>query len=276
VDPRGILHEMRLFKSPEELAVMRQAAEVTREAHLFGLAAIRPGAMEYEVEAAIEYMFRKRGAEGPAYPTIVGSGPNATILHYIRNEREMRGGELVLVDAGAELDFYASDVTRTYPVGGPYPSPARDVVQAVLDAQAAAIDAVRPGTRFDDVHQAALRSLVQSLIDLRLLAGDPEILIKSEAYRPFFMHRTSHWLGLDVHDVGAYRQNGESRVLEPGMVLTVEPGIYVAPESDAPEAFRGIGVRIEDDVLVTASGREVLTEGIPKRIEAIEALVPLV
>jgi Xaa-Pro aminopeptidase len=276
VDPRAILHEMRLFKAPEEIALMRRAAEITREGHLAGLTAIRPGAMEYEVEAAIEYTFRRRGAEGPGYPTIVGSGPNATILHSIRNDREIRPGDLVLVDAGAELDHYSADVTRTYPAGGSYPSPARDVVEAVLAAQAAAIDAVKPGARFDDVHQTALRALVQSMIDLKLLSGDPEALIKGEAYRPFYMHRTSHWLGLDVHDVGAYRKNGESRLLEPGMVLTVEPGIYVTPDADAPVRLRGIGVRIEDDVLVTESGHEVLTAAIPKEIEAIEALVPLV
>lgn len=276
VDPRAILHEMRLFKAPEEIGLMRRAAEITREAHLAGLAAIRPGAMEYEVEAAIEYTFRRRGAEGPGYPTVVGSGPNATILHYISNNREIRPGDLVLVDAGAELDHYSADVTRTYPAGGPYQTPARDVVTAVLAAQAAALDAVKPGARFEAVHQAALRSLVQSMIDLELLSGDPEALIKAEAYRPFYMHRTSHWLGLDVHDVGAYRKEGESRRLEPGMVLTVEPGIYVAPDAEAPERLRGIGVRIEDDVLVTASGHEVLTKAIPKTIDEIEALIPLV
>jgi Xaa-Pro aminopeptidase len=267
---------MRLHKAPVEIDLMRRAAEITREGHLAGLTAIRPGAMEYEVEAAIEHTFRRRGAEGPGYPTIVGSGPNATILHYISNGREIRPGDLVLIDAGAELDFYNADVTRTYPVGGRYPSPARDVVAAVLAAQAAALDAVRPGARFDDVHQAALQALVRSMIDLGLLAGDPEALIKGEAYRPFYMHRTSHWLGLDVHDVGAYRKDGESRRLEPGMVLTVEPGIYIAPDADAPAGLRGIGVRIEDDVLVTASGHEVLTEAIPRDIDAIEALVPLV
>ncbi len=276
VDPRAILHEMRLYKSLEEIDLMRRAAEITREGHLAGLAAIRPGAMEYEVEAAIEYTFRRRGAEGPGYPTIVGSGPNATILHYTSNSREIRPGDLVLVDAGAELDHYNADVTRTYPAGGPYAGPARDVVAAVLAAQAAAIATVKPGARFDDVHQAALRSLVPSLIDLGLLSGDPEALIKGEAYRPFYMHRTSHWLGLDVHDVGAYRKDGESRRLEAGMVLTVEPGIYVAPDADAPVRLRGIGVRIEDDVLVTASGHEVLTEAIPRAIDAIEDLVPLV
>jgi Xaa-Pro aminopeptidase len=274
VDPRSILHEMRLFKGPEEIAILRRAAEITREAHLAGLAAIRPGAYEYEVEAAIEYTFRRRGADGPAYPTIVGSGPNAAILHYIRNDREIRPGELVLVDAGAEVDHYNADVTRTYPVGGPYPSPARDVVHAVLAAQRAGIDAVRPGLRLNEVHQTALRSLVGSLIELGFLSGELEELVAKEAYRPFYMHRTSHWLGMDVHDVGRYRVGEESRKLEPGMVLTVEPGIYVPPDADAPERLRGIGVRIEDDVLVTDAGREVLTESIPKEIERIEALVP--
>jgi Xaa-Pro aminopeptidase len=271
-DPRSLLAEMRLFKSPEEIALMRRAAAITREGHLAGVPAIRPGAYEYEVEAAIEAAFRRRGALGPAYPSIVGSGPNATVLHYVQNDRQMRSGDLVLIDAGAEVDHYNADVTRTYPVGGTYTSPGREVVDAVLQAQAAAIESVKPGQRLDDVHHVARRSLVESLVALGVLAGDPDALIESKAYRPYYMHRTSHWLGMDVHDAGAYRPGGESRTLEPGMVLTVEPGIYLSPETDAPEALRGIGVRIEDNVLVTETGHEVLTREIPKAPEAIEAL----
>jgi Xaa-Pro aminopeptidase len=263
---------MRLFKAPEEIDIMRRAAAITCEAHLDGFAAIRPGAWEYEVEATIEFTFRRNGAVGPAYPSIVGSGPNATILHYIENSRQMQAGELVLIDAGAEFDHYNADVTRTYPVGGRYAPPARDVVGAVLEAQKAAIESVKPGVRFDEVHQVALRSLVRSMVDLGILSGEPDSLIESEAYRPFYMHRTSHWLGMDVHDVGTYREGAESRTLAPGMVLTVEPGIYIAPDSNAPESLRGIGVRIEDDVLVTESGHDVLTREIPKELDAIESL----
>jgi len=272
IDPRPILSEMRLFKAPEEIALMRRAADITREGHLAAAGAIRPGAHEYEVEAAVDAAFRRRGALGPGYPTIVGSGPNATVLHYIQNDRRMEAGELVLIDAGAEFDFYNADVTRTYPVDGRYPPAGRDLVEAVLAAQREAIDAVKPGVRFDDVHQAALRVLVGGLIELGILSGDPEEVLAKEAYRPFYMHRTSHWLGMDVHDVGAYRAGDESRKLEPGMVLTVEPGLYVSPRAEAPEAFRGIGVRIEDDVLVTETGHDVLTAEIPKEPAAIEAL----
>lgn len=271
-DPRKILSEMRLFKSPEEIALMRRAAEITREGHIAAARAIKPGAYEYEVEAAIEGAFRGLGALGPAYPSIVGSGPNATILHYIENNRRMEAGEMVLIDAGAEFDFYNADVTRTYPVNGRYTSPGRDVMDAVLEAQRAAIEAVKPGVRFDDVHQVALRSLVRSLISLGILSGDPDDLIEKKAYRKFYMHRTSHWLGMDVHDVGEYRSGKESRALEPGMVLTVEPGLYVAPGAEVPEALRGIGARIEDDVLVTETGHDVLTRDIPKVLADVEAL----
>ncbi len=271
-DPRSALAEMRLIKSLEEIAIMRRAAAITREGHLAAVGAIRPGAYEYEVEAAIEAAFRSRGAVSAAYPSIVGSGPNATVLHYVQNDRRMRAGDLVLIDAGAEVDHYAADVTRTYPVGGTYGSPGRDVVDAVLRAQLAAIEAVAPGQRLDDVHRVALRSLVGSLVDLGVLEGEPDGLIEAKAYQPYYMHRTSHWLGMDVHDAGAYRVEGKSRRLEPGMVFTVEPGLYLSPESDAPEALRGIGVRIEDNVLVTETGCEVLTREIPKAPEAVEAL----
>ncbi len=271
-DPRRITSEMRLFKAPEEAALMRRAAAVTREGHLAAVGAIRPGAFEYEVEAAVDGAFRRQGALGPGYPTIVGSGPNATILHYIQNDRQMRAGELVLIDAGAEFDFYNADVTRTYPVDGRYSPPGRDLVEAVNAAQRAAIDLVKPGVRFDDVHQAALRSLGAGLLDLGILSGDSEEILAKETYRPYYMHRTSHWLGMDVHAVGAYRSGDESRKLEAGMVLTVEPGLYVSPRAEAPEAFRGIGARIEDDVLVTETEHEVLTAEIPKEPAAVEEL----
>jgi len=274
VDPRGILHEMRLFKSPEELDAMRRAAAISAEAHAEAARMAQPGLWEYELEAVIEYTFRRRGARGPAYASIVGGGRNATVLHYVTNDCKLRAEELVLIDAGCELEGYASDVTRTYPVGGRFSGPGRDLYEVVLAAQEAGLAECRPGRTLPDVHDAALRAIVAGLVDLSLLSGDLDELIAEEKYRPFYMHNTSHWLGLDVHDVGTYRSHGEPRPLEPGMVFTVEPGIYVAETHEEVDArFRGIGVRIEDDVVVTRDGHENLTGAIPKLPDDLEALV---
>jgi len=274
LDPRAIAHEMRLLKEPEELDVMRRAAEISREAHAAAAALAHEGVYEYELAAALDYTFRRRGGAGPAYESIVGGGRNATILHYVANDRPLRGGELVLIDAGAEFEGYASDVTRTYPVGGAFAGGGRAVYEVVLAAQEAALERVRPGATLEDVHDAALRRLVEGLLELRLLEGSVDDAIGSSAYRRYYMHRTSHWLGLDVHDVGAYTASGKARPLVPGMVLTVEPGLYVGADDErAPAALRGIGVRIEDDVVVTDDGCEILTAEIPKRPGDVEALV---
>jgi len=273
LDPRELIHEARLKKRPEELDAMRRAAAISREAHIEAMRRARGGMMEWEIEAVVDYAFRSRGASGPSYPSIIASGPNAATLHYIHNDRRMGAGELLLIDAGCEYDFYASDVTRTFPVGARFSEAQRALYSVVLEAQRRGIEAVRPGVRFDDVHEAALRVLVEGMIDLGLIKGPLDDALATSAYRRYYMHRTSHWLGMDVHDVGLYRMGGSSRVLEPSMVLTVEPGIYIAADDDnAPQALRGVGVRIEDDVLVTADGHEVLTATIPKTIEEVEAL----
>jgi len=272
VDPRAILHEMRMRKGPEEIALLRRAAEISAEAHQEAARLARAGAYEYELEAVIDYTFRRRGGAGPAYESIVGGGRNATILHYIANDQPLKEGELVLIDAGCEYEGYAADVTRTYPVGGRYQGAARDVYEVVLRAQLECLAAVRPGATLPAIHEVALRSLTRGLVELGLLRGSVDELIAKEAYRPWYMHNTSHWLGLDVHDAGAYRVAGEPRPLEPGMVFTVEPGLYIPPDDvSAPEPLRGIGVRIEDDVLVTETGGDVLTAAIPKAPAEVEA-----
>jgi len=273
IDPREILHEMRLYKRPEELAAMRRAIEISGEAHQRAMREARGGMKEWEIEARIDYTFRVRGAIGPAYPSIIASGPNATILHYIHNDREMKRGELLLIDAGSEYDFYASDITRTFAINSRFSPAQRDLYQLVLDAQQSGIEASRPGATIEEVHEAALRVLVQGMCSLGLIGGPPEQALSEGSYRPYYMHRTSHWLGMDVHDVGNYRQGGKPRKLEPGMVLTVEPGIYVpADDTKAPAEMRGIGIRIEDDVLITAEGHEVMSLGIPKSVAEVEAL----
>ncbi|HEB90790.1 MAG TPA: M24 family metallopeptidase [Deltaproteobacteria bacterium] len=298
IDPRLIVHEMRLHKSAEEIELMQRAADISREAHQRAARLAWPGRFEYELEAELGRVFRARGGAGPAYGTIVGGGANATILHYIRNDQPLAAGELVLIDAGVELEGYASDVTRTYPVGGRFEGAARDLYEVVLAAQLAAIEASAPGRTLPDIHSAALRLLVEGLVSLGILTGQPDELIEKEAYRPYYMHGTSHWLGLDVHDVGAYvtktaagrarsagTQGGEGndkllspetepRSLGPGMAFTIEPGLYVAPDDpNAPEAFRGIGIRIEDDIVVTEDGILNLNREIPKSIDEIEAWV---
>jgi Xaa-Pro aminopeptidase len=273
LSPTDVLHDMRLHKRPEELERMRRAAAISAVAHREALALARPGVNEQEIEAAIDYAFRRLGGAGPAYPSIVASGANATILHYIDNDRRLESGDLLLIDAGAEYDHYCADVTRTYPVGGRFGDDARRVYDVVLAAQQAAIDKVAPGVTFDDVHDAALRVLVDGLRTLGALSMSAAEVIEKAAYRPFYMHRTSHWLGMDVHDVGKYRLDDKPRVLAPGMVLTVEPGLYFSPSvEDGAARFRGIGVRIEDDVLVTEAGHEVLTAEIPKDAAELERL----
>jgi Xaa-Pro aminopeptidase len=274
VEPRAILHEMRLIKSADEVALMRKAAEIAAAAHRAAMTVTEPGRYEYEVQAEVEYVMRRNGAIGPAYGSIVGGGFNATILHYHENSDRLNDGDLLLIDAGAEVEYYASDITRTFPVSGRFTPAQREVYDLVLKAQMAAIDACRPGNRFQDVHDAAVRVLVDGLVELGLLQGKAEDLIAQEAYKPYYMHKTSHWLGMDVHDVGVYKIDGAWRKLEPGMVLTVEPGLYFGEDVPAEATrYRGIGIRIEDDVLITASGCDVLTRDVPKDAEAIEALM---
>jgi len=273
LDVAPFTHELRLYKTPAELAHMRQAAAVSRAAHTAAMRECRPGLHEYELEALLDYQFKKSGSTGAAYTHIVAGGANACILHYVENSAALRDGALLLIDAGAEWQYYASDVTRTFPVNGRFSPEQRALYELVLDAQLAAIAHVRPGVSFVSVHERALRVLVEGFVRLGLLAGKPEELIAAESYRRFYMHRTSHWLGLDVHDCGAYVVDGASRTLEPNMVLTVEPGCYVSEDDDSvPERWRGVGIRIEDDVLVTAAGHEVLTAGIPKSVEELEAV----
>jgi Xaa-Pro aminopeptidase len=273
IDTAPVLHEARLVKDDAELASMRRAAFITAQAHLAALRETAPGANEREIEARIEYEFRRLGADAPAYNTIVAGGANACVLHYVDNELELRDGELLLIDAGAEFEHYACDVTRTFPVGARFSAEQRALYEVVLKAQLDAIECVAPGSSIDAVHQVALRALVEGLCALGLLRESAETALESGAYRRFYMHRTSHWLGLDVHDAGAYSLAGAPRPLAPGMVLTVEPGLYVAPDDDTvEERWRGIGIRIEDDVLVTAAGREVLTAAIPKGVAEVERL----
>jgi Xaa-Pro aminopeptidase len=271
VDPASILHEMRLFKSKEELSTMQRAAAITRDAHLAAMQLAKPGRYEYEVEAALRQSFRMNGSERPAYTPIVGSGPNATVLHYRQNDRRMEPGDLLLIDAGCEFGYYASDVTRTFPVNGKFSAPQQAIYSIVLDAQLAAIGATRPGGTLEQIHDEAVHVIVDGLLALGLLAGDRQKILDEQLYRPFYMHRTSHWIGMDVHDVGAYFRDQEPRPLEPGMVITVEPGIYIAAGNTAvPAEYRGIGVRIEDDILVTDGGHLNLTADIPKSVSELE------
>jgi Xaa-Pro aminopeptidase len=312
-DPGPILHELRLRRSPEELARQRRACEISRDAHIEAMRYARPGQFEYEVQAALEFVFRKGGSPRNAYPSIVASGPNACILHYTENTRRMEDGDLLLIDAGCEWGYHAADITRTLPVNGRFTPPQRRIYEIVLRAQQAGIAAARPGHRYEAVHEAARRALVEGLVALGLLPRGVEPSLAMHHYREFYMHGTGHWLGMDVHDVGDYRIRRESRVLEPGMVLTVEPGLYFDPARESvtfhlrefseeemwerryrlgtaaakkieeeekaaaekvthpiPAEYRGIGIRIEDDVLVTEGGPEVLTAGTPKTVEEVE------
>lgn len=268
------LHDMRLYKSPAEAQAMRRAAEISMAAHRRAMQVCRPGLYEYQIEAELLHTFMTMGARYPAYSSIVGGGKNACILHYVENSEPLREGDLLLIDAGAEFDHYASDITRTFPVSGHFTKPQRALYEVVLAAQRAAIKQVKPGNHWNDPHEAAVRLLTKGLVELGLLKGSVSKLIKKEEYKRFFMHRTGHWLGIDVHDVGDYKVSDVWRVLEPGMVLTVEPGVYIAPHSKGVDKeWWGIGIRIEDDVLVTEDGNEVLTAELPKTVEAIEGLM---
>ncbi|HWP06563.1 MAG TPA: aminopeptidase P N-terminal domain-containing protein [Polyangiaceae bacterium] len=271
VDPRVVLHEQRLIKAPDEIASMERAIAITALGHTAVMAKTRPGMFEYEAEAVLRGTFREQGSERHAYAPIVGSGPNATILHYNKNDRRMQDGDLLLVDAGSEYDYYASDVTRTFPVNGKFTPPQRAVYDLVLASELDAIQAVRPGVTLDEVHAVAAKTLVAGLIELGLVEGPLEEALAAERHKPWFMHRTSHWLGMDVHDVGSYYAARKPRPLAPGMVLTVEPGLYFNTRDErVRQEFRGIGVRIEDDVLVTETGSRVLSESIPKHADAVE------
>lgn len=274
VDPATIIHEQRVIKSPEEIEIMQTAADIAAEAHCEAMKAVRPGMQEFEVEALIEQIFRRRGAAGPAYTSIVGAGPNATVLHYINNDGELRDGELLLVDAGAEYKGYASDITRTFPINGRYSKAQREIYDLVLKAQMSCVEMVRPGVTHDQLKQHSIEVLTEGMVELGLLEGDPEQLIKDKKYEKFYMHGLGHMLGIDVHDVGRYYFGTESRALEPGVVMTVEPGIYIAPDTTGvPAEYLGIGVRIEDDVLCTNNGPRVLTNKVPKHADEIEALM---
>jgi len=271
VDSFPTLHELRLIKGADELELMDRAAAITAEAHLLAMAQAAPGKFEYEIEAVLRAVFRRHGSERPAYTPIVGSGPNATILHHRRNDRQMQAGELLLIDAGCEYGYYASDVTRTFPVSGKFSDEQRSVYQIVLDAQLAAIAASVPGATLDEVHRAASDVIVRGLIELGAIAGPAEEALEKQLHKPFFMHKTSHYLGMDVHDVGSYHVAGKPRPLSPGMVITVEPGLYFAAHDErAPERLRGIGVRIEDDVLIAEGSPTVITRDIPKSIDEVE------
>jgi Xaa-Pro aminopeptidase len=272
-EPGRILHELRLVKGPDELARLRKAAELTAEAHMAAMRDGSPGRREHQVQAEIEYAFRRRGGSGPGYGTIVATGANSTILHYRAGDAVLRDGDVCLVDAGGEYDWYTADVTRTFPVSGEFTKAQRELYELCLAVQKQAILAVRPGVTVDELHDATVRALTEGFIALGLLQGGVDERIADKAYRKYYMHRTSHWLGMDVHDVGDYYVDGKSRALAPGMVLTVEPGIYVAADDEtAPREMRGVGIRIEDDVLVTEAGQENLTAAVPKEVADVEAV----
>jgi Xaa-Pro aminopeptidase len=272
-DVRAVIDDMRLIKDAHELGIMRRAARIAAAAHRRAMQRTRPGRYEYEVEAELVYEFRRSGAQTPAYTPIVAGGANACVLHYTANDAVLRDDDLLLIDAGCELDGYASDLTRTFPVNGRFSAAQREVYDIVLAAQRAALESVRPGAAWNEPHDAAVRVLAQGLIDLKLITGSLQEVLEKETYKRFYMHRTGHWLGLDVHDAGDYKRQGAWRALAPGMTLTVEPGLYIRGEDDIPERLRNIGVRIEDDVLVADAGCEVLTAEAPKAIVDVEALM---
>ncbi|HKQ04178.1 MAG TPA: aminopeptidase P N-terminal domain-containing protein [Blastocatellia bacterium] len=285
IDPSDTLHEMRLIKTADDLAALRRAVEITCDGHLTALRALRPGMHEYEIEATLRYVFRKQGSPRHGYAPIVAAGANATVLHYVTNNSRIEADDLLLIDAGAEFGYFTGDVTRTWPASGTFSEAQAEVYQVVLDAQLEAIKAVRPGATFIEPHDRAVRVLTEGMVRLGLLEGDVDQLIEEgnkyqnqpdapSGYKKFYMHRTSHWLGMDVHDAGPYKVADEWRRLAPGMVLTIEPGLYVAADlEDVPARYRGIGVRIEDDVLVTEDGCEVLSARVPKTIDEIEGLM---
>ena len=282
VDPSSILHEMRVIKNEAEIEIMQTAADIAADAHVEAMKSVRAGMKEYEVEAMLEAYFRKRGAAGSSYTSIVGGGGNATVLHYISNQDELKDGELLLIDAGAEYRGYASDITRTFPINGRFTQAQRDIYDLVLKTQVSCVDMVRPGVRLEDLKTHSIELLTEGMVELGLLKGDPKKLIEEKKYMQFYMHNLGHYLGIDVHDAGRYYHNGESRPAEVGMVMTIEPGLYISPDTsripddfnkDIPKQYLGIGVRIEDDVLVTKNGARVLTHRVPKEPEEIEALM---
>lgn len=269
-----LLHEMRLIKSPAEIKVMQRAAEISADAHTRVMQMVKPGMYEYQLEAELMRTFMAAGSRWPAYPSIVGTGENGCILHYTQNTSEIKDGDLILIDAGCELDYYASDITRTFPANGKFSPAQAAMYQLVLDANIAAIAAVKPGANWNSPHEVAVRILTAGLVEHGLLTGNVDELIESEAYRQFYMHKTGHWLGMDVHDVGEYRIDDQWRILEEGMVMTIEPGLYIAPDDESVDPkWRGIGIRIEDDIVVTKTGCKVLTADVVKEIAAIEALM---
>ncbi|KPZ21869.1 Aminopeptidase P [Pseudomonas coronafaciens pv. porri] len=269
-----LLHDMRLYKSAAEIKVMRAAADISARAHVRAMQACRAGLHEFSLEAELDYEFRKGGSKMPAYGSIVASGRNGCILHYQQNDAALRDGDLVLIDAGCEIDCYASDITRTFPVNGRFSAEQKAIYELVLKSQYAAFDAIGPEKHWNQAHEATVQVITAGLVELGLLRGDVDQLIETEAYKAFYMHRAGHWLGMDVHDVGEYKVGGEWRVLEVGMTLTVEPGIYISPDNlDVAKKWRGIGVRIEDDVVVTRQGCEILSGGVPKTVAEIEALM---
>ena len=274
IDVREILDEMRLIKDPDELNIMRRAAKISAEAHVNAMLATKPEKYEYEIEAELLYHFKKKGSQFPAYTSIVAGGKNACVLHYIENNAVLNDGDLLLIDAGCELDGYASDITRTFPVSGKFSGPQRMIYELVLDAQRAAMEATSRGNSWQAPHDAATKVLAQGFIDLKLCHGSLDKVLENREYSRYYMHRTGHWLGRDVHDVGNYKDDGQWRSLEPGMVLTIEPGCYIRSAPDIPEQFWNIGIRIEDDAIVNQdSGCEIITSGVPKTINDIESLM---
>lgn len=272
-DVRSPLNEMRLFKDAHERSIMRRAASISVQAHRRAMQFTRPGQFEYQIEAELLHEFCRHGARQPAYTSIVASGANACVLHYIGNNAQLKNGDMLLIDAGCETEGYASDITRSYPVNGRFSGAQKEVYEIVLAAQIAAIEAAQPGNTWDAPHKAALDVLAQGFIDLKLCQGSVDAVLENESYKKFYMHRTSHWLGMDVHDVGDYKIGNNWRILESGMVLTVEPGCYIRPGDDVPSELWNIGIRIEDDVMITATGNEVLTESAPKTVAEIEELM---
>ena len=271
IDVRATLDDMRLIKDTHEIALMRRAAVISSLAHTRAMNTARPGQYEYEVEAELSHEFIRHGARTPAYNHIVASGPNACVLHYNDSNRKMHDGDLLLIDAGCEYEGYASDITRTFPVNGKFSGPQRDVYQAVLDAQLACMDVLKPGKPFNEYHEVAIRVLSQGMLNLGLLKGSLDEVIEDKTYMKFYMHRAGHWIGMDVHDAGDYRKKGVWQTLQPGMAITNEPGLYIRPDKDVPEHFWNIGIRIEDDVLITATGNENLTITTPKTVAEVEA-----
>jgi len=274
INVENILNEMRLIKDKEEIELMRKAASISSEAHCRAMALCKPGMYEFQLASELHYVFSHHGCDSPAYPSIVAGGGNACVLHYVDNKNQLEEGDLVLIDAAGEFQNYAADITRTFPVNGKFTPEQRAIYEIVLKAQLAAMEKIKPGVQWHEMQNAALSAITKGLVELGILSGSVEKLLEEKAYLEFYMHNSGHWLGLDVHDVGEYKINGEWRPLQPGMVLTVEPGIYIAGGNDkVDKKWWDIGVRIEDDVLVTENGHEVLSTGVPKQVEELEKLV---